>query len=120
MCKHKITRLCTGTPVCARRCCGPSSFKINIEEEVIQRGDAIREEYRPYMRKTTKIGKASAYARSKSGPVRPDSMPTRLSILITPFQGFVQFLVPTVYMISVIAAGTNRPRWMHALALPDT
>ncbi|KAF8124803.1 hypothetical protein EV363DRAFT_1403066 [Boletus edulis] len=67
----------------------------------------------------SKIGKASAYARSKSGPVRPDSMPTRLSVLITPFQGFVHFLVPTVYMISVIASGFNRPQWMHALALPD-
>ena len=68
----------------------------------------------------SKVGDASDFARSKSGPVRPDSMPTRLSILISPIQGLAYFLIPTVYIISVVASGFHQPKWMNPLALPDT
>ncbi|KAF8556524.1 hypothetical protein OG21DRAFT_618170 [Imleria badia] len=67
----------------------------------------------------SKIGDASAHARLKSGPVRPDSMPTRLSVLITPLQGFTHFIVPTIYIFSVLSVGFHQPQWMHSLALPD-
>ena len=67
----------------------------------------------------TKIGDAAALAQSKSGAVRPDSMPTRLSTFITPLQGLVHFIVPTVYIFSVIGLGFRQPQWMEAIALPE-
>ncbi|KAF8442144.1 hypothetical protein L210DRAFT_3535884 [Boletus edulis BED1] len=59
------------------------------------------------------------HAQAKSGPVRPDSTPTRLSVLISPLQGFVFFLVPTTYVLSVVCTGFHQPQWMNALALPE-
>ncbi|KAH0833448.1 hypothetical protein J3R83DRAFT_12563 [Lanmaoa asiatica] len=67
----------------------------------------------------SKIGTASALAESKSGPVRPDSMPTRLSTLITSFQVLTHFLVPTIYSFAVVNARFQQPPWMNVLALPD-
>ncbi|KAF8124763.1 hypothetical protein EV363DRAFT_1403047 [Boletus edulis] len=58
-------------------------------------------------------------AQAKSGPVRPDSTPTRLSVLISPLQAFVLFLVPTTYVLSVVWTGFHQPQWMNALAFPE-
>lgn len=67
----------------------------------------------------SKIADAAAYARSKSGPVRPDSMPTPLSVHITMFERLTYLLVPTTYIVAVVSLGLQQPRWMNALALPE-
>ena len=67
----------------------------------------------------SKIMSASAYAQSKSGPVRPDSMPTRLSVRISQLQGLTYFLVPTIYIIAVVSLGFQQPLWMNAFALSE-
>jgi hypothetical protein len=67
----------------------------------------------------SKTKSASAYARSKSGPVRPDSMPTPLSVNITTLQRLAYLLVPTIYILAVGSLGFQQPPWMNALALPE-
>ncbi|KAH0833447.1 hypothetical protein J3R83DRAFT_12562 [Lanmaoa asiatica] len=68
----------------------------------------------------SKIGAAFALAESKSGPVRPDSMPTRLRVaLFGLLQAFITFLVPMVYSFAIVTARFQRPQWMNAFALPE-
>ncbi|KAI9566927.1 hypothetical protein HD554DRAFT_1079234 [Boletus coccyginus] len=63
---------------------------------------------------------ALAHAQSKSGPVRPDSVPTRFNS--APFcavQISVFALIPVVYTFTVVGAGLQRPPWMYAIAFPE-
>ena len=66
------------------------------------------------------VRSALAYAQSKSGLVRPDTVPTGLfSILFNAFQLSVTFLNPAIYMVTIAIAGLQQPHWMNAFALPE-
>ena len=66
------------------------------------------------------VRSALAYAQSKSGPVRPDTVPTGLfSILFNALQLSVTFLNPAIYMVAVAVAGLQQPQWMNTFALPE-
>ena len=67
----------------------------------------------------SKIRSVSAHAQSKSGPVRPDTLPTRCFALFTAAQVIVCFLTPAIYIFTVVGAGFQQPPWMNALALPN-
>ena len=62
---------------------------------------------------------ALAHAQSISGPVRPDSVPALSSAPFTAVQVIVVFLVPTVYIFTVVGAGLQWPLWMYAFAFPE-
>ncbi|KAG9316131.1 hypothetical protein JVU11DRAFT_3808 [Chiua virens] len=66
-----------------------------------------------------KVAAAFSFAESKSGPVRPDSLPTRLSALVIPLQGFTYVIFPAIYIFTVLQARLQQPSWMNVLALPD-
>ena len=66
-----------------------------------------------------KIRSALAYAQSKSGPVRPDTLPTRFPALFTAAQVVVTLLIPAIYTFTVVGAGLQQPSWMNAFALPN-
>ena len=67
----------------------------------------------------SRVRSASAHAQSKSGPVRPDTLPSRFSVLLMAAQVIVCFLIPVIYVFSVVGAGLQQPPWMNALALPN-
>ena len=67
----------------------------------------------------SRVRAATALAQSKSGPVRPDTLPPRFSVLLTVAQVIVAFLIPVVYTFTVVGAGLQQPSWMNAFALPN-
>ena len=66
----------------------------------------------------SKVRSATAHAQSKSGPVRPDTLPTRFSALLMAAQVIVCFFTPAIYIFTVVGAGFQQPPWMNAFALP--
>ena len=67
----------------------------------------------------SKVRSVSAHAQSKSGPVRPDTLPTRFSALFTAAQVIVALLIPAIYTFTIVGAGLQQPPWMNAFALPN-
>jgi hypothetical protein len=67
----------------------------------------------------TKLRSASAHAQSKSGPVRPDTLPARFSALLLAAQVIVCGLIPATYTFTVAGAGFQQPPWMNAFTLPN-
>ena len=67
-----------------------------------------------------KIRSALAYAQSKSGSVRPDTVPTGLfGTLFNALQLIVTLFNPVIYVVTVMVAGLQQPQWMNAFALPE-
>ncbi|KAF8556525.1 hypothetical protein OG21DRAFT_1408886 [Imleria badia] len=68
----------------------------------------------------SKVRSALAHAQSKSGSVRPDTVPTGLlGFLFTAVQFIVAFLNPAIYMVAVAVVGLQQPQWMNAFAFPE-
>jgi protein-S-isoprenylcysteine O-methyltransferase Ste14 len=67
----------------------------------------------------SKVRSASAHAQSKSGPVRPDTLPARFSALFLAAQVIVCGLIPAIYIFAVVGAGFQQPPWMNAFTLPN-
>ena len=68
----------------------------------------------------SKSRSALLHAEAKSGPVRPDTLPNGFwDVPFTILQAIACFLIPAVYILSVLAAGLQQPTWTNALALPD-